>query len=226
MADEHQPSLSVSYLDEAMELNSFSTNSDKDTKNKKNVINNFEESVDRVVANENRGKLSANKHKPLPQGKDYHLFMSYSTEDRDYANSIREHLEERFHLNCLYFERDFHSGKSIEENIMDGLQKSVKALILLSPFYLQSFWCVTEAREACRLSFTDMENNNIIPVLLRPLQSDLPAALNSYIYIDAQREIDVAGKIHEAFNQPGKVANEIKIQSFLNEIFIRVKIYE
>lgn len=190
------------------------------------IKNNFEESVDRVVANENRGKLSANKHKPLPQGKDYHLFMSYSTEDRDYANSIREHLEERFHLNCLYFERDFHSGKSIEENIMDGLQKSVKALILLSPFYLQSFWCVTEAREACRLSFTDMENNNIIPVLLRPLQSDLPAALNSYIYIDAQREIDVAGKIHEAFNQPGKVANEIKIQSFLNEIFIRVKIYE
>lgn len=200
MADEQQPLLSASNQDEEIELIPLPTYSDRDdTKNKKNVRSNFEESVVRVAVN----NMSASKQKPLPLGKEYHLFMSYSSEDREYANIIREHLEERFHLNCLYYERDFQSGKRLDENIRDGLQKSVKALILLSPFYLQSFWCVTEAWEVCRLSFTDMENYNVIPVILRPLLKDLPPFLNSYIYIDAQKEMDVAGKIHEAFNQPG-----------------------
>ena len=143
--------------------------------------------------------------KPLPPGKEYHLFMSYSSEDRMDANEIRDQLEERFQLKCLYYERDFQIGKNIDENITEGMQKSMKALILLSPFYLQSHYCVTEAREACKMSFTDFENLNVIPVVLAPLQKEMPAFLNSYVYIDAQKELDVAGKIYKAFNQPGIV---------------------
>lgn len=171
---------------------------------------NPDETEVKIVVDETQLKttISSEEHsggdtKPLPPGKEYHLFMSYSSEDRDDANTIRQHLEERFHLKCLYYERDFQIGKNIDDNITEGLQRSVKALILLSPFYIQSHYCVTEAREACKLSFTDMENHNVIPVLLRPLPKDLPPFLNSYVYIDAQREMDVAGKIYEAFNQPG-----------------------
>ena len=147
--------------------------------------------------------LPSRSTKHLPPGKEYHLFVSYSSEDRIDANSIRESLEERFQLKCLYYERDFRIGKLIDENITEGLQKSMKVLILLSPFYLQSHYCVSEAREACKMSFTDDENLNVIPVVLKPLQKGMPPFLNSYVYIDAQKELDVAGKIYKAFNQPG-----------------------
>lgn len=163
-----------------------------------------ETEVKTVLNSENKGELSTIVTKPLPPGKEYHLFMSYSSEDSDDANTLRQHLEERFHLKCLYYERDFQIGKNIDESITEGLRKSVKTLLLLSPFYIQSHWCVTEAREACKLSFADMENHNVIPVLLRQLHKELPPFLNSYVYIDAQREMDVAGKINKAFNQPGK----------------------
>nr|XP_034331745.1 uncharacterized protein LOC105348508 isoform X1 [Crassostrea gigas] len=162
-----------------------------------------ETEVKTVLSSENKGELSTIVTTPLPPGKEYHLFMSYSSEDSDDANTLRQHLEERFHLKCLYYERDFQIGKNIDESITEGLRKSVKALLLLSPFYIQSHWCVTEAREACKLSFDDMENHNVIPVLLRHLPKELPPFLNSYVYIDAQREMDVAGKINKAFNQPG-----------------------
>lgn len=194
MASLHQSILSTSYHDDKIEeIQQMPSlpNLDSD-----------EIELTTVVSSEVKGEISTPKR--LPPGKEYHLFMSYSSEDRDDANTIRQHLEERFHLKCLYYERDFQIGKNIDENITEGLQKSVKALILLSPFYTQSHYCVTEAREACKLSFTDMENHNVIPVLLRPLTKDLPPFLNSYVYIDAQREVDVAGKIYEAFNQPGK----------------------
>lgn len=161
---------------------------------------------------------AASDIKTLPPGKDYHLFVSYSSKDRIEANTIRQHLEERFYLKCLYYERDFQIGRNIDENITEGLQKSAKALLLLSPFYIQSHWCVTEAREVCKLSFTDMENHNVIPVLLRPINKDLPPFLNSYVYIDAQKEIDVAGKIHEAFFHPGNIVDEILFNANLYEI--------
>lgn len=203
MAELNQLLLSTSYPDEIIdeiELSSFSP------------PNSIRDQI------ENRMEPAASHIKSLPPGKDYHLFVSYSSEDRIEANTIRQHLEERFYLKCLYYERDFQIGRSIDENITEGLQKSAKALLLLSPFYIQSHWCVTEAREVCKLSFTDMENHNVIPVLLRPINKDLPPFLNSYVYIDAQKEIDVAGKIHEAFIHPGNIVDEILFNANLYEI--------
>lgn len=191
MVELNQPLLSTSYSDiiDEIELSSFSpSESIRDQK-------------------ENRVEPAASDDNTLPPGKDYHLFVSYSSEDRTEANTIRQHLEERFYLKCLYYERDFQIGRNIDENITEGLQKSVKTLVLLSPLFIQSHWCVTEAREACKLSFTDMENHHVIPVLLRPINKDLPPFLSSYVYIDAQKEMDVARKIYEAFIHPGNIVD-------------------
>lgn len=58
MADEQQPLLSASNQDEEIELIPLPTYSDRDdTKNKKNVRSNFEESVVRVAVND----MSASK---------------------------------------------------------------------------------------------------------------------------------------------------------------------
>ncbi|XP_062617211.1 uncharacterized protein LOC134278916 [Saccostrea cucullata] len=142
---------------------------------------------------------------PLQSDKKYHLFISYSSEDRDDANEICGCMEQRFHMKCMNFERNFVPGKNIDDNIAENMRKSVKVLIILSPNYLQSHWCVTEAREAAQLSFTGFSDVNVIPLLLRPLGKDLPPFLKSYVYIDAQREIDVPAKIYEAYLNPGSI---------------------
>ncbi|XP_048768078.2 uncharacterized protein LOC125674819 isoform X2 [Ostrea edulis] len=142
---------------------------------------------------------------PLPPDKKYHLFISYSSEDRDDAIKICDHMEQRFHMKCMNFERDFVPGKHIDDNIADEMRSSVKVLIILSPNYIKSHWCVQEAREACELSFTDLSNLNVIPLMLRPLDDKLPPFLKSLVYIDAQRELDVPAKIHEAFVHSGSI---------------------
>ncbi|XP_062617205.1 uncharacterized protein LOC134278913 [Saccostrea cucullata] len=141
---------------------------------------------------------------PLQADKKYHLFISYNSEDRGDANKICECMEQRFHMKCMNFERDFVPGKNIDDNIADNMRKSVKVLIILSPNYVQSHWCVTEAREAAQLSFTGSSDVNVIPLLLRSLGKDLdvPPFLKSYVYIDAQKEIDVPAKIYEAYLNP------------------------
>ncbi|XP_061179034.1 uncharacterized protein LOC133187632 [Saccostrea echinata] len=144
-------------------------------------------------------------HIPLPPEKNYHLFVSYCTEDKEEAENIIKQLTERFNLKCMNSVEDFTPGKPIEENICDEMKKSLKLLLLLSRSYLQSHYCAMEAREACRLSFTDVNNLNVIPVRLSPVEGDLelPPYLNSLVYIDKNIEEDVAAKIYGAFNRPG-----------------------
>lgn len=155
------------------------------------------------LRHENDEHVQREKNLSLPPNKKYHLFISYSAEDREDANKICEHMEKRFQMKCMNFERDFVPGKSIDENISDEMQKSVKVLLILSPNYTQSHWCVTEAREACQLSFKDLCDVSVIPLLLRPLEKQLPPFLKSFVYIDAQKELDVPAKIYDAYLNPG-----------------------
>lgn len=83
------------------------------------------------------------------------------------------------------------------------MQKIVKVLLILSPNYTQSHWCVTEAREACQLSFKDLCDVSVIPLLLRLLEKQLPPFLKSFVYTDAQKELDVPAKIYDAYLNPG-----------------------
>ncbi|XP_061179032.1 uncharacterized protein LOC133187629 [Saccostrea echinata] len=141
-------------------------------------------------------------HIPLPPGKKYHLFVSYCSEDKEEARNITEQLTERFNLTCMNCNDDFTPGKSIDQNIHYEMECSLKVLLLLSTSYLKRHWCVTEAREVCQLSFTDVNNLNVIPVLLNPVQ-ELPPFLKSIVYIDKVIEKDVAAKIYDAFNRTG-----------------------
>ncbi|XP_076095438.1 uncharacterized protein LOC143066338 [Mytilus galloprovincialis] len=134
----------------------------------------------------------------LPPGKKYHLFVSYSSDDTDEVYKICEELEKRFFLKCSNFERDFVAGQTIDDNIKNEMCKSVKVLLVLSSSYLGSLWCMGEAHEAMDMS-TRRRNNNVIPIMLRPLDIQLPTILKRYRYIDAVKENDVAAKIRDAF---------------------------
>lgn len=89
----------------------------------------------------------------LPPGKKYHLFISCSSQDMEEVNKICRDLENRFFFICMQHDRDFVIGKRLDENIQSEMAKSVKVLILMSPEYITSPWCMSEADEAATVVF-------------------------------------------------------------------------
>lgn len=149
----------------------------------------------------------------LPPGKKYHIFISCSSQDMEEVNKICKDLEDRFFFICMQHDRDFVIGKRLDENIQSEMAKSVKVLILMSPAYITSPWCMSEADEAVRLSYSEREKLKIIPVMLRPPDDglELPAFLKKYRYIDSQKDEDIPAKIFEAYYHSDAV-DALKIQ--------------
>lgn len=145
----------------------------------------------------------------LPPGKKYHLFISCSSQDMEEVNKICRDLENRFFFICMQHDRDFVIGKRLDENIQSEMAKSVKLLILMSPEYITSPWCMSEADEAVQLSYSEREKLKIIPVMLRhPYDGlELPPFLKRYRYIDSQKEEDIPAKIFEAYYHSGIFLN-------------------
>lgn len=141
----------------------------------------------------------------LPSGKKYHIFISCSSQDMEEVNKICKDLEKRFFFICMQHDRDFVIGKRLDDNIQSEMAKSVKVLILISPTYITSPWCMSEADEAVRLSYSEREKLKIIPVMLRPPDDglELPPFLKKYRYIDSQKEEDIPAKIFEAYYHSG-----------------------
>uniref|UniRef100_A0A8C3B7B0 TIR domain-containing protein n=1 Tax=Cairina moschata TaxID=8855 RepID=A0A8C3B7B0_CAIMO len=48
-------------------------------------------------------------------------------------------------LKACYHERDFIPGKTIIENMVESIQGSQKIVLVLSPDFVQSRWCLLEA---------------------------------------------------------------------------------
>lgn len=139
----------------------------------------------------------------LPPDKKYHLFVAHSSEDSSEVKDLCKELETRFFLKCMNYERDFIPGKLLEDNIHDEMKKSLKILIVISPSFLDSFWGITEARQAFQIAHADGDNLKVIPILLRPVKREIPSFLKSYRYIDVLQEKDVAAKIMDAFYHSG-----------------------
>lgn len=139
----------------------------------------------------------------LPLDKKYHLFVAHSSEDSSEVNDLCNELEIRFFLKCMNYERDFIPGKLLEDNVYDEMKNSSKILIVISPSFLDSYWCITEARHAFQMAHTDGDNLKVIPILLRPVKKEIPSFLKSYRYIDVLQEKDVAAKIMDAFHHSG-----------------------
>ncbi|XP_053380572.1 uncharacterized protein LOC123547430 [Mercenaria mercenaria] len=137
----------------------------------------------------------------LPTGKDRYFFISYSSDDSDRVWSCVEELENRFNLSCVYGNRDFQPGKNIQENIREGMARSLKVLMFLTPNFHQSGWCTME-REYAFMCSVENRSNCIIPVKLE--ECEIPSALTPLTYVDAtDPSCDIAAKIASALIQVG-----------------------
>ena len=96
----------------------------------------------------------------------YDAFISYSGDDHQWVvNTLQERLENHdppYKL-CIHH-RDFRIGAPIQENILKGLDQSKRMLMVLSPSFAKSGWCLLEFRAAHRKVLEDRMNYLIIIV--------------------------------------------------------------
>lgn len=132
----------------------------------------------------------------LPYGKIYHVFLSFAQEDEERVFSLLQELEDKYHLRCLYHIRDFQPGLTITENILDGIEKSMKIAYFVSQKFKDSEMCKMEVLYGIMASHKQCENS-MIPILLESIE--MPRELQTINYVDGTLEgTDVASKIYNA----------------------------
>ncbi|XP_034091953.1 uncharacterized protein LOC117559345 [Gymnodraco acuticeps] len=117
----------------------------------------------------------------LRDGECYHVFISYSSTDYQWTHCLIDQLE-ACGLQVCYHDRDFLPGRTVLENMSDCIQESQKVLLVLSPEFVRSRWCLLEANMSL---FRDcLERKPIVPVLLEPGVS-VPLHLCHLTYLEA-----------------------------------------
>ncbi|XP_062403417.1 uncharacterized protein LOC134094051 [Sardina pilchardus] len=120
----------------------------------------------------------------LRDGDSYHVFISYSSCDSQWTESLISWLESpQCGLLTCYHSRDFVPGCDILENMTNCIQKSQKVLLVLSQDFVRSRWCLLEANMSL---FRDcLERKPLVPVLLEP-DITVPLHLCHITYLDAK----------------------------------------
>ncbi|XP_073451307.1 uncharacterized protein [Aquarana catesbeiana] len=121
----------------------------------------------------------------LRKGDKYHVFISYSTGDSIWVSGLIHKLEDAFpDLKICFHERDFVPGKTIIDNMVECIQSSQKTVMVLSPDFVRSRWCLFEANLSM---FQDcMLQKAIVPIMLKPCQ--IPLHLSHLTYLEADDE--------------------------------------
>ncbi|KAM5142304.1 uncharacterized protein ACMZJ9_016239 [Mantella aurantiaca] len=117
----------------------------------------------------------------LGKGHKYHVFISYSSGDSNWVLSLIHQLERTFpDLKICFHERDFVPGKTIIDNMVECIQSSQKTVMVLSPDFVRSRWCLFEANLSM---FQDcILHKDIIPIMLKPCP--LPLHLSHLTYLE------------------------------------------
>ncbi|XP_078139169.1 uncharacterized protein LOC139929746 [Centroberyx gerrardi] len=135
----------------------------------------------------------------LREGELYHVFISYSSTDYRWTHSLINKLES-CGLQVCYHERDFTPGRTVLENMSDCIQESQKVLLVLSPEFVRSRWCLLEANMSL---FRDcLERKPMVPVLLEPGVS-VPLHLCHLTYLEA-RDPDFISKVLKVLCTPNQ----------------------
>ncbi|XP_046576690.1 LOW QUALITY PROTEIN: uncharacterized protein LOC124284629 [Haliotis rubra] len=130
-------------------------------------------------------------------GKEFDAFVSYKStkEDEDFVvHKLYPKLEKELDFKlCMHF-RDFLPGETIANNIMKAVESSRRTIIILSPAYVESEWCMLEYQKA-QHEMLKMKHK-IIPIVfgdmsqMKNMDKNLKQILNTVTYIDWPGEED------------------------------------
>nr|XP_022301943.1 toll-like receptor 6 [Crassostrea virginica] len=92
----------------------------------------------------------------------YDAFVSYAGEDRQFVLKMISKLEGEKNIRLCIHHRDFVPGYDIAENIITAVNKSKKTIIILSPNYIKSSWCMYELHIAKMEEIYSREKENVL----------------------------------------------------------------
>lgn len=122
-------------------------------------------------------------------GANTHVFISYH--DNDFQYVLKELLplcNEKGFTYCIA-DRDFVPGASIDENILNAIERSHRTILILSPSHIENEWSLFTFRTAFQKSLR--ENSNHLLVLIKEevedmnLDEEIRHYLKSYICLNA-----------------------------------------
>ena len=97
---------------------------------------------------------------------EYDVFISYSTDDYQFVTGqMYNELKEAGLSLCLH-QKDFLPGHDIAGNIVQAVRNSKITLVVLSPAFLQSKWCIYEFNMARMESIYSRDGENVIYVVM------------------------------------------------------------
>ncbi|XP_071109001.1 toll-like receptor 4 [Haliotis cracherodii] len=118
----------------------------------------------------------------------YDVFVSYAESDRHIViQEMIPELETKAGLRMCIHHRDFLPGEAIASNIVNAIDNSRKTLIVLSPAFLKSDWCVFEYHIALQSRVNRRQDNLLILMYEHVPVKDVPKEMavllsnNSYL---------------------------------------------
>ncbi|XP_077310982.1 uncharacterized protein LOC143930500 [Lithobates pipiens] len=141
-------------------------------------------------------------------GKDhkYHIFISYSSGDSVWVSNLIHKLEKTFPtVKICFHERHFVPGKTIIDNMIECIQSSQKTVMVLSPDFVRSRWCLFEANLSL---FQDcIAQKDIVPIMLKPCQLPLHLSHLTYLETDDEQFFDKLSQV--LFSNNDQVAHSL-----------------
>jgi hypothetical protein len=122
----------------------------------------------------------------------YSCFISYSTEDQDFANRLHPDLQNKG-VRCWFAPHDIQGGKKIHEQIDEAIRVYDKLLLILSPASMASEWVKSEIANA-RHKEVNEQRQVLFPISVVPFEK-----IKAWKNFDADTGKDSAREIREYF---------------------------
>ncbi|XP_069121251.1 toll-like receptor 6 [Argopecten irradians] len=132
-------------------------------------------------------RLSYHHPSPIVDNKTFDAFISYSSLDEAWVmDKLYTFLVSKGFQVCLHH-KDFIPGACISENIINSIDRSRHTVLVLSPNFLVSEWCLLEFRKAFQQSL--MEKNGHLIVVVKEsvdqvsLENDMRHFMQTHTYL-------------------------------------------
>ena len=96
----------------------------------------------------------------------YDVFISYATENYQFVTGEMFNKLNATGLSMCLHQKDFLPGNPIAENIVQAIRNSRLTLIVLSPYFIESKWCIYEFNMARMESIYSREGENVVFVVM------------------------------------------------------------
>ena len=97
----------------------------------------------------------------------FDAFVAYHEANTTWViNDLKHKLEDVYGFRLCLHQRDFLPGEAIEDNISNAIEVSKRVILILSPAFITSNWCLIEMRLA-RQAAIDRGYDILIPVILQ-----------------------------------------------------------